>query len=443
MKKTKLYDSVSQDNVCILTLDKTTLTIVNTVDGNTTTSEKKYDSEEEALDEYYETKWSIVAEGYNEESESIKATTELVDPKSDKICIISIEQAKLITENVNKGKSKITEKEFDSNEKAVNEYEKKVWATLKKGYIAHNEEAKPGEALLHRFLSYCYDGALGFENTPQGIYIYRPDKEMPDALVLLDRQGNLLNTIELPLQLLPSMQYHALTNNLYIQGWHDIYKYDLDTGEFTLLLKNENKPVSFLSVWNEYIAYGSHPNWILEDRLGKAVYRQKFDVKILSGSFPFCAVLSKNGKSLAMSCEEGKIQLYEMPAGKPVKIIEGDFPTVYQMEFVDGDKTLVVQESHGKWRIRYFNVETGEEIRYKGLIVPAYSKDTTGFCFNEDESLMVQQDNRWVYVFDYRLKKHLYTFELEHCVKRANVKFIDKNTLGVRTDYGCFSLYRI
>lgn len=446
MKVTKLYDSISPDNTRIVSLDKTKLTIENHEEGKSEIIEKEFDSEEKALDEYYKKMWETVGEGYNIEEEPFKGTTKLFDSQSDKICILTVDNTKLVTENIHKEKSKIAEKEFDSNKSAAKEYEKKVWANLKKGYIARNRDAKPGEALFHYFLGGCYDGALGFENTPKGIYIYRPDKQpksIPDTLILLNKDGYQQNTVNLPQVIVPTMQYHTPTNRLYIRGWHDIYKYNPDTQEFILLLKNENKPMSFLSVQNDHIAYGSHPHWMIEDKHGNIIHQQTFNAKILSGSFPFCATLSKNGKTLAMSCEEGKVELLEAATGQLIKSIEGDFRTVGQMEFTDEDNILVIQEIYGKWTIRYFDIKTGKELQFKGLIIPAYSKETSAFCFNANESLMVQQDNWWIYVFDYKQKKHLYTFKLEHCVKRANIRFIDENILGVRTDYGCFSLYKI
>lgn len=443
MKIAKLYDSISPEERCIITLDQTRLTIENINDGKQSVIEKQFDNEDEALKNYYTHLWEVVAKGYNQEGEPFKGVTTLFDPESDKSSVISVEDTTLTTENISKGKSKITEKTFESNEKAAKEYEKKVWAVLKKGWIARNENVQEGGAIIHRIVNKYYDGALSFENTPLGIFVYKAGENIGDAsLLLLDMQGNLSDTIELPQGLAWSIQYHAPTNKLYLK-LDQICTYDLAKKEFSTLLNIMDKPVRFLSVQSDFIAYGIHPDWVLEDKQGNGIHRQQFDVDILKGAFPFCASLSKKGDILAMSCKEGFIELLEATTGKSLKTIEADFPTVRQMEFVDDDRILVIQETHGKGRIRYFNTATDEELTFEGLELPAYSKNTTNFCFNVDESLMIQQNGWWMYVFDFKKKRHLYEFKLEHCGRFSRIKFIDYNTLGVSTDYGCFSLYKI
>lgn len=370
------------------------------------------------------------------------------DPQLDKVCVLTLDKTKLITENINKGKSRITEKEFPSEKEALKQCEKKEWATLKKGFVMKNDNPKKGEAVFHYFVSTGYTGALTFDNTPEGIFVYklgeRDDSEIFDCfIVLLDTNANLKETIKLPQNLPWRIKYHKPSNNLWLDLSHDIYKYNLEDKKFTKVLVNGDNPISFLSVQETNIAYGSHPLWILEDDKGKILQKQNFDVEILLGSFPFYATLSKDGGVLAMSREEGKIELIDSRSGELKNTIQNNFRTVRQMEFVSNDKILVVQETHGKWKIRFFDVDTCQEIDFSGLDIPGFSKDSDNFCFNADESLMIKQQGWWIYVFDFIDKKFLYEFKLEHCVRRAGVKFIDNDTLGARTDYGCFSLYKI
>lgn len=446
MKITRFYDSISPENTCVVSLADNQLTIKDTKKGKTTTTTKPFHNEEDALDAYYEAMSAIVSEGYNPEDIPFEGSSAMYEPQTGKMYIVSVEGLTMTTEIINKGKSKTTQKEFESNQKATKGYYTKVWANMKKGYIVYNEDAQPGQAMLHRFVTNYYNGGLGFAYTPQGFFVYGTNgqaKDSDDFLLLLNARGKMLRKIDVPQSIVATMYYHAPGNMLYLCSWHNIYKYDLNKDELILLLENKGNPLSFLSGSDKCIAYGSHPQWVVEDQEGNVLYKQDFDVEILKGAFPFCTVLSKDGKMLAMSCREGTIELLEASSGKLLRTIEGDFPTVMQMEFTEGDSTLVMQETHGSWRIRYFNVATGKEVKIKGLMLPEFVKDTSAFCFNEDESLMVQQSYWRIYVFDYRRKRYLYTITMEHAARWGDVKFVDNNTIGVRTDCGCFSLYKV
>jgi len=61
---------------------------------------------------------------------------------------------------------------------------------------------------------------------------------------------------------------------------------------------------------------------------------------------------------------------------------------------------------------------------------------------DERESKLILSQGNWVYIYDYQNKKYLDSFKIEHAVKTISIKFIDDD-LGVRTDYGCFSLYKV
>ncbi len=369
----------------------------------------------------------------------------LFDTQSDRSAIITLSDKKVITESINKGKSRIAEKEFASEEEASKQYEKKRWELLKKGYVERNNTKEPGTPVLHCLAGLGYTGALSFEDTPDGIYIYKHGwfntaKDQKDFLLLIDREGNQKETIDLPKILAWDIRYCKDDNSLLMDIDHYIYKYSLADKKFTAYTSTLNRSVSFISVSDNNIAYGSHPKLFIKNK--SATLEKDFDVEVIKGSIPFCAGLSKNGKILAFHNKEGEIQLIDTHAYQLVKTIQGEFRMIDELQFVDNDKTLVVREQYGKWCLHYFDVEEGIELFYPELIVPEFSPVIFSFCFNADESLLVQLHRTKAYVFDYKNKKLIYSFTLEHCVKKAEAKFVG-DMLGVRTDYGCFSLYRL
>lgn len=74
---------------------------------------------------------------------------------------------------------------------------------LKRGFTLRNENSSAGAPGLHYFVGTGYTGSLSFENTPNGIYIYKHGwfktvSDQKDFLVLIDTKGNLKKTIEDP-----------------------------------------------------------------------------------------------------------------------------------------------------------------------------------------------------------------------------------------------------
>jgi len=374
-------------------------------------------------------------------------TANLFDIQNDKSCVVSLSGKKIVTENINKGKSRITEKEFPTDEEASIQYEKKRWELLKKGFTERNNTVEPGTASLHLLAGLGYTGCLSFEDTPEGIFVYKHGwfntaQDQKDFLLLIDKQGNVKDTIELPKVLPWDIRYCKNNNRLLIDVDHYIYTYNLADKQFKQCTSAIKRPASFISVSDNNIAYGTHPKLYISDKSDNILHEKDFDVEIIKGSIPFCAELSKNGKILAFHNKEGEIQLIDTQTYQLIKTIQGDFRTFVQFQFVDDDKTLVAREQYGTWSLRFFDVNECRELHYEGMKVQEYSPTIFSFCFNAEESILVQLHRTHAHVFDYKEKKLMYSFPLEHCVKKAKARFVGKQ-LGVRTDYGCFSLYNL
>ncbi|NDV66657.1 WGR domain-containing protein [Bacteroides sp. 224] len=370
------------------------------------------------------------------------------DYASEKRCEVSLSDNKLSTNTINsKGKSTLREKEFDNPEEAAKQFEKKGWELLKKGFVLLNEEVTAGTPYLHYFTSTGYSGCLSFAKTPEGIYVYKHGwyntaEDQADFMVRINERGELLETIRLPKVLPWETAYNAANNALWMNLDHHIYTYNLHEKAFIPKTTEQKKPASFLSLSEKYIAYGSHPILRVEDHQGNILWENRFDVHTIKGSIPFYAALSQQGDILAFHNKPGEIELLDPLTGDCRQIITNDIRDIKQMQFVEDDRVLMVCERYGSWSTHFFDVATGAKLDYPELAIPEYSTQVDCFCFNADQSILVQTQRHRAYVYNFKERKFLYSFALEHCVKTAHVQFVG-DMLGVRTDYGCFSLYHL
>ena len=64
------------------------------------------------------------------------------------------------------------------------------------------------------------------------------------------------------------------------------------------------------------------------------------------------------------------------------------------------------------------------------------------YCLNADQTRLAVLRGSWVELFEVASRQLVRRFRLSHCVKNAELRFVGE-ALGARTDYGCFSLYRV
>jgi hypothetical protein len=372
----------------------------------------------------------------------------LFDLQSDNIFSISSSGKKVTIENGIIAKTKSSFKEFSDEKEALKFFEKKEWEMLKKGFVLRNEKPDLGQPTLHYYVGAGYTGSLSFAATPTEIYIYKHGwfktvNDQKDFLTVIDVNGNLKDTIELPEVLAWDIQYNNFTNKLLLDLDHHIFEYDLDTKNFKQLIdRSKGKWASFVSCVNDKIVVGTDQNFQVLNNENRVLLQQKFNVEIVQGSIPFCASLSKNGKILALHNKLGEIQCIDTNDGRLLSTIVGDFQMIGQMEFLDNDKNLAIKEEYGVWKMRYFEIKTGTELNYVTIEIPAYSKDVNCFSFNADQSRLALIQRDMAYMFDFTNKLFLHSFKINHCVKTTKSHFVGEQ-LGFRTDYGCFSLYTV
>ncbi|SHE77550.1 WD40 repeat domain-containing protein [Pedobacter caeni] len=374
-------------------------------------------------------------------------TYTLRENSTGKIFNLSLNDKVLISTQGKPDKLKTTEKAFPSVEEASRQALKKAWELLKKGYVLKNDQPAAGEAGLHYFVGSGYTGSLAFEHTPDGIYVYKHGHfnnptDQQDFMVRIDTEGNLLETILLPKILAWDMQYSPISNLLLLDLDHYIFEYTLSGKTFRQLIKGENGRTSFISIRGGKTAFATRETLFLTDPQNNVLLEQEYTIETIMGSIPFCARLSKSGEQMAFYHKEGEIELISSKDGQIIRKITGDFERVDQMEFAHEDQLLIIRALYGSRGLRYFDLSTGQEQAFESLEIPEYSKEVKAFCLNNDQSRLVLLQRTRAYVYDFKQKKLLYSFAIDHCVKTAKIKFIG-DLLGVRTDYGCFSLYAI
>jgi WD40 repeat protein len=371
----------------------------------------------------------------------------LTDSQNGKVFNISLSGNKVITESGKPGKTKETEKEFANEKEAAIFFEKKEWEMLKKGFLMKNPEASEFEPMLHYFMGSGYTGCLSLVNIGDSFAVYEltGDKNSYkfDCLQFIDNQGILLNRIELPKVFPWAMLWHKEKNLLFIDLDHFIYSYNIGNNTFTKLTDTFVQPGSFISMSEKRIAFGADPKiYVLDLDTNKILFEQEVKSELYSGhSTQFKGGISKNGKKLAICTHSGLINIHDIDTGK-TEILNGDFQMVEAIEFIDNDKVLLLKEKYGSWGFRFFSIATKEELSFPGLKIPKNETLVNHFAINEDATKLVAIQYKTAYLFDLLTKQFLNSFDLSHIVRTAKPAF-GKGCIGFRTDYGCFSVYKI
>lgn len=372
-------------------------------------------------------------------------THQLTHNASGKLLNLTLHDKTLISEAGKPDKLKTSEKVFSSDEDALKNFYKKEWEALKKGYVLYNETAEKGQPFLHKFIGGGYTGAMAFAQTSKGIFVNRdnlPGESFDSAIHLMTTSGNISKTIQLPKPLAWNIEYREITNSLIMDIDHYIYEFDIENETFKNIGSEKRKADSLISVSNENTAFATLNQLTIIDNENKVLYKTDYETELVNGSLPFCGKLSNDGKLLAFHNKVGEIQIIDIIAKTVKNKIVGDFKMIGQFEFANNNNLLIVREEYGNWGMKYFDLSANEEIKMKEIEIPGYTKDVNAFCFNADQTKLVLQQRANAHVFDFVNKNLLHSFKIEHLVKSCAIKFVGEK-LGVRTDYGCFSLYSV
>lgn len=356
----------------------------------------------------------------------------------------------LLSESVKNGKMRQTQKEFASTDEAQKACVKKEWESLKKGYVLQNANAKAGEASLHVYIGGGYTGALAFAGAEGELFVYKCGgyKEggaLDDFLVRLDASGAVKQQqIILPKPL--AWQAERAGEILLLDLDHFIFKFDPATGEFSdlsqwLSFKNSKEFTSFVCAAKDTAAFAMFGQ-IFTFRGGEISPLAEYKSEMKSYAPILCAAISDEGTRLALHCKQNEIKILNTLNGEILNEIKGDFGIFDKICFLADGSVLGKERYAG--RLVCLDAASGERLN------PAWLR---GECSEADE-LCVSSDGLRLALISYdkaciidlKSGNLQLSFELSHVVKRCEAKFErinDEEFLAVRTDYGCFSLYKI
>ena len=362
---------------------------------------------------------------------------------------LRVEDQILISESAKNGKTRQTQKEFASVGEAQKACAKKEWESLKKGYVLQNSDAKAGEASLHVYIGGGYTGALAFAGAEGDLFVYKCGgyKEggaLDDFLIRLDASGAVKQQTLLPKPL--AWQVECAGEVLLLDLDHFIFKFDPASGEFSdlsqwLSFKNSKEFTSFVCAAKDTAAFAMFGQ-IFTLRGGEISPLAEYRSEMKSYTPILCVALDGDGTRLALCCKKNEIKILSTLNGEILNEIRGDFGIFDKICFLADGSVLGKERYAGK--LVCLDTASGERLN------PVWLRDE---CTEADE-LCVSADGLRLALVGYDKARIIdlksgnlrLSFELSHIVKRCEAKFErinDEEFLAVRTDYGCFSLYRV
>lgn len=362
---------------------------------------------------------------------------------------LRVEGQILLSESVKNGKTRQTQKEFASAGEAQKACVKKEWESLKKGYVLQNADAKAGEASLHVYIGGGYTGALAFAGAGDELFVYKCGgyKEggaLGDFLIRLDASGAVRQQTLLPKPL--AWQAERAGKILLLDLDHFIFKFDPSSGEFNdlsqgLSFKNSKEFTSFVCAAKDTAAFAMFGQiFTLRGSEISPLVEYKSEMKNYTPIL--CAALDADGMRLALCCKQNEIKILSTLNGEILNELGGDFGIFDKICFLADGSVLGKERYTGK--LVCLNAASGERLKPAWLRGECAEADE--FCVSADGSRLALIRYDKARVIDLKSGNLQLSFELSHVVKRCEAKFERINGeefLAVRTDYGCFSLYKI
>ena len=362
---------------------------------------------------------------------------------------LRVEGQILLSESIKNGKTKQTQKEFASAGEVQKACVKKEWESLKKGYVLQNANAKAGEASLHVYIGGGYTGALAFAGAEGEFFVYKCGgyKEggaLDDFLIRLDASGAVKQQIVLPKPL--AWQAGRAGEILLLDLDHFIFKFDPASGEFSdlsqgLSFKNSKEFTSFVCAAKDTAAFAMFGQ-IFTFRGGEISPLTEYRSEMKSYTPILCAALDADGTRLALHCKQNEIKILSTLNGEILNEIRGDFGIFDKICFLNDGSLLGKERYAGK--LVCLDAASGERLNSAWLRGECAEADE--LCVSEDGSRLALISYDKARIIDLKSGNLQLSFELSHVVKRCEAKFERINGeefLAVRTDYGCFSLYKI
>lgn len=373
----------------------------------------------------------------------------LIELETGNEWIGALEDKTINIETIKNTKSRTREKKYESYSEAMIQLEKQVWEYLKKGYILTHHNNNIGEPILHYFVGSGYTGSMlviDIDNTIVTNKNGDRNNGIKDALVFISQEGALKDIVQLPRDLPWDISYMNSYKSIFIDVDHFVYKYNLEERRFEQLTDRCIEPASFILSSSDIVVYCTHPNIIVKDmKTEKILLSITIECDKYNGhSCQLVGALSKDGHVLALCNKIGEIQLIDVFTGNIVNIITAKLGLVKKMEFASSDNILVVLEQYENWGVRFFDVKNKEEIikPFEEGSLSRRGEVINAFCFNYTQDKFAILNRKEIQIYDFKKRSLLLSFKAEHMVKTGAISFVG-DKLGIRTDYGCLSLYEV
>ncbi|WP_367178985.1 hypothetical protein [uncultured Campylobacter sp.] len=227
---------------------------------------------------------------------------------------------------------------------------------------------------------------------------------------------------------------------------HFIFKFDPATDEFSDLsidmsFKNSKEFTSFVCAAKDTAAFAMFGQ-IFTLCGGEISPLDEYKSEMKNYTPILCAALDADSTRLALCCKQNEIKILNTLNGEILNEIGGDFGIFDKICFLADGSLLGKERYAGK--LVCLDTASGE--RLKPAWLPGECTEADELCISEDGSRLVLLGRDKARIIDLKSGNLQLSFELEHVVKRCEAKFENSNgskNLAVRTDYGCFSLYRV
>lgn len=361
---------------------------------------------------------------------------------------LRVEGQILLSESVKNGKSRQTQKEFASIDEVQKACVKKEWESLKKGYVLQNTDAKAGEASLHVYIGGGYTGALAFAGVSDDLFVYKcggyKEEDSVDFLTRLGTDGAIKGDIILPKPL--AWQAERAGEVLLLDLDHFIFKFDPTSGEFNdlsqgLSFKNSKEFTSFVCAAKDTAAFAMFGQ-IFTLRGGEISPLAEYKSEMKNYTPILCTTLDGDGTQLALCCKQNEIKILSTLSGEILNELGGDFGIFDKICFLADGSVLGKERYTGK--LVCLDAASGERLKPAWLRGECAEADE--FCVSADGSRLALINYDKARIVELKSGNLRLSFALSHVVKRCEAKFERINGeefLAVRTDYGCFSLYKI
>ncbi|CAD7287370.1 hypothetical protein LMG7974_00262 [Campylobacter majalis] len=349
----------------------------------------------------------------------------LINLKTGDTLTLRLDGLNLVSTSVKNTKVRETKKQFLNQDEAKKALSKKEWDALKKGYVLKNESEK------HLYIGGGYTGALAFDELNGVFYIYK-NNNLDAKLICVNENLEKFLEINLPKPL--AWDICGTCSDLFLNLDHYIYKFDTKSKNFkdlyeTLGLK-KSKFMSFLCSYEERVAFCMFGRvFVYENDKFNELFKQK--IKINQPKALLKADISK--RHLALHTKANEVLVFDAKSGQQITQICHKFGYLSRLKFALNGTILLLLDMLD-FKIHVLNSE------FEPLDIDFGEVDD--FCVSKDGLLAAVRLRQSVKIYDLKAMKVTQSIAIRHIVRHCEMKFIGDD-LAVRTDYGCFSLYKL